>query len=74
MYHSWIRGIRLVDSKGKHIVNQTWCTDAIQDEHSKWLILDIDASKEIIGLKCNNTSQDYITRLGFLLWTPSKID
>ena len=29
MYHSWIRGLRLVDANGKYLVNYTWCTDAI---------------------------------------------
>ena len=36
VYHCWIRGLRLVDSLGKYLVNTTWCTDVHRDSHSEW--------------------------------------
>ena len=71
-----IYGLRLVEKPGKYVVNKTWNT---KNAHiGRWESFRIPEQLEIIGVQCSRgqssggkSSDQYISRLGFLLWRPN---
>ena len=65
--------MKLLDEKGEEILHLVWWPHG--DAHgAKWYYQDIPPEKEIIGLRCN-TSSDHerhcrMQQLGLILWTP----
>ena len=66
-----IQGIRLIDGKGKYIIDQTYCPFGV------WNTQEIPEGMEIIGAQCllgkltSITTYSYIKWIGFLLWKPN---
>ena len=69
----WIRGIRMIDSEGRKLINSVWLPKI--DRNHRWIMQPIPKGKEIIGVYGNNDSRksSLIKSLGFILWSP-KID
>ena len=61
-------GLRLVDEKGVYIVNVTWMTK--EQCGSDWITRTIPIGRDIIGLRCCYGAKNFISSLGFMMWTP----
>ena len=69
MFENQIVGIRLVDSRGIYIVNETLTG---KEENNKWTMKVIPPEQSIIGLQCGSGTGKNITSLAFRLWSPKK--
>ena len=61
-------GLRLVDEKGVYIVNAVWMTK--EQSSSDWITRTIPVGRDIIGLRCSYGAKNFISSLGFMMWTP----
>ena len=63
-----LRGLRLSDGKNNILLDVTWYKNG---NEGSWITQNIPSGSEIIGLRCNTSSNESsIMRLGFALWTP----
>ena len=61
-------GLRLVDEKGVYIVNVMWMTK--EQSSSDWITRTIPIGRDIIGLRCSYSAKNFISSIGFMMWTP----
>ena len=63
-----ISGLRLIDQKGIYVVDVNFMS---KEHYTTWITRNISFGKAIIGLKGNyGKGNNYITSLGFVMWTP----
>ena len=55
-----ICGLRLIDDKGKYLLNLEWCA------LGNWVTQDIAKDEEIVGIYGSKTTGDYFNNIGFI--------